>query len=37
MAGEHEDWEKYRRSMVAETRVVVRLRPKHAYGLISAT
>lgn len=31
--GEHPDWDDYRRAMVAERRVVVRLRPTHAYGL----
>lgn len=34
MAGEHEDWEDYRRAMVAERRVVVRVRPTRAYGLL---
>ncbi|RLV48123.1 PPOX class F420-dependent oxidoreductase [Nocardioides mangrovicus] len=32
LAGEHPDWEEYRASLVAEGRVVVRLRPDHAYG-----
>lgn len=31
---EHPDWDDYRRAMVAERRVVVRLRPTHAYGLV---
>lgn len=32
VSGEHPDWDGYRRSMVAEERVVVRLHPVHAYG-----
>ena len=30
--GEHPDWDEYRRAMVADERLVVRLRPAHAYG-----
>ena len=30
--GEHPDWDDYRRAMVEDQRVVVRLRPTHAYG-----
>jgi PPOX class probable F420-dependent enzyme len=30
--GEHPDWDEYRNAMVAEGRLVVRLRPNHAYG-----
>lgn len=33
-AGEHPDWDDYRRAMVADRRVVVRLRPTHAYGML---
>ena len=33
MAGEHEDWDDYRRAMVADRRVLVRLRPSRAYGM----
>jgi PPOX class probable F420-dependent enzyme len=33
-AGEHPDWDDYRRAMVAERRLVVRFRPEHAYGQI---
>jgi PPOX class probable F420-dependent enzyme len=29
---EHPDWEEFRTAMVAEGRLVVRLRPTHAYG-----
>jgi PPOX class probable F420-dependent enzyme len=32
--GEHSDWDEYRRAMVAEQRVVVRLTPTRAYGLL---
>jgi PPOX class probable F420-dependent enzyme len=34
IAGEHDDWDEYRRAMVADQRVVVRLRPTHAYGML---
>jgi PPOX class probable F420-dependent enzyme len=32
LQGEHPDWDEYRQAMVADRRVVVRLRPTHAYG-----
>ncbi|MDQ3738716.1 MAG: PPOX class F420-dependent oxidoreductase [Actinomycetota bacterium] len=32
--GEHPEWDDYRRAMVAEGRLVVRLRPQHAYGML---
>jgi PPOX class probable F420-dependent enzyme len=32
VAGEHDDWDDYRRAMVADRRLVIRLRPTHAYG-----
>lgn len=32
LQGDHPDWDEYRRAMVADRRVVVRLRPTHAYG-----
>lgn len=32
---EHPDWEEYRRAMVIDQRVVLRLRPQRAYGLLS--
>jgi PPOX class probable F420-dependent enzyme len=32
--GEHDDWPAFRRSQVADRRVVARLRPTHAYGLL---
>jgi len=31
--GEHPDWDDYRAAMVQDRRVVVRLRPTHAYGM----
>ncbi|MGO9853992.1 MAG: PPOX class F420-dependent oxidoreductase [Acidimicrobiales bacterium] len=33
--GEHPDWEDYRRSMVADKRLLVVLRPERAYGMIA--
>ena len=32
--GEHPDWDDYRRAMVADERVVVRVKPTHAYGML---
>lgn len=37
MVGEHPDWDDYRRSMVADRRLVIRLRPTHAYGMVPPT
>lgn len=34
IAGEHPDWDDYRKAMVADKRVVVRLRPTYAYGVL---
>jgi PPOX class probable F420-dependent enzyme len=34
IGGEHSDWDDYRRAMVAEQRVVVRLTPTRAYGAL---
>ncbi|SDN53509.1 PPOX class F420-dependent oxidoreductase [Geodermatophilus sp. DSM 45219] len=34
LSGEHEDWDAYRAAMVADRRLVVRLRPEHAYGQV---
>ncbi|MDP2289823.1 MAG: PPOX class F420-dependent oxidoreductase [Actinomycetota bacterium] len=31
--GEHPDWDEYRAAMVTDRRLVVRLRPVHAYGM----
>ena len=33
-AGEHPDWDDYRRVMVADQRVLLTLRPTHAYGML---
>jgi len=32
LSGEHPDWDEYRAAMVADRRLVVRLRPARAYG-----
>ena len=37
MAGEHPDWDEYRAAMVADRRLVARLRPTHAYGMLPPT
>jgi PPOX class probable F420-dependent enzyme len=34
LAGEHPDWDEYRAAMVADRRVVIRLNPNRAYGLL---
>ena len=34
LVGEHDDWDDYRAAMVREGRVVVRVHPTHAYGLL---
>ena len=34
LSGEHDDWDAYRAAMVRDRRVVARLRPTHAYGLL---
>lgn len=36
LRGEHDDWADYRRAMVADQRVVVRFRPRRAYGMLGA-
>jgi PPOX class probable F420-dependent enzyme len=33
LQGEHDDWDDYRRAMVDDRRLVVRLRPVRAYGM----
>lgn len=35
IAGEHPDWDDYRRAMVADQRLLARLTPTHAYGMIA--
>jgi PPOX class probable F420-dependent enzyme len=32
--GEHPDWDDYRRAMVSDRRLALRLRPTHAYGML---
>ena len=34
ISGEHPDWDEYRRTMVADQRLVARLRPTYAYGAL---
>ena len=34
MAGEHPDWDDFRRAMVADGRLVLRLHPERAYGML---
>lgn len=34
IAGEHDDWDEYRAAMVADRRLVIRIHPEHAYGMI---
>jgi PPOX class probable F420-dependent enzyme len=34
LSGEHPDWDEYRAAMVADGRLVIRLRPTRAYGSI---
>ena len=33
-AGEHDNWDEYRAAMVADRRVIVRLSPERAYGMV---
>lgn len=32
LSGEHPDWDDYRRAMVADHRLMIRIHPTHAYG-----
>lgn len=34
LMGEHEDWDAYRKAVVAERRSVVRFKPSRAYGML---
>ena len=34
VAGEHDDWADYRQAMVDDQRLIVRLKPTHAYGML---
>src|SRR5262245_21923579 len=36
IAGEHPDWDDYRRAMIADKRLLLLLRPTHAYGMLPA-
>ena len=36
LAGEHDDWDDYRAAMVRDRRLVARLTPTHAYGMLPA-
>lgn len=36
LQGEHGDWDDYRAAMVADRRLVLRLHPERAYGMISS-
>ena len=35
LVGEHDDWDDYRRAMVADRRLILELRPTHAYGMVN--
>ena len=35
VAGEHDNWDEYRQAMVDEGRLLLRLRPTHAYGMLN--
>ena len=34
ISGEHPDWDDYRAAMVRDKRLVLRIRPEHAYGIV---
>ncbi len=34
MQGEHPDWDEYREAMIADQRLVLRIRPTRAYGIL---
>jgi PPOX class probable F420-dependent enzyme len=36
VAGEHDDWDEYRRAMVADRRLLLELHPTRAYGMINS-
>ena len=35
VAGEHDDWDEYRAAMVDEGRLLLKLTPTHAYGMLN--
>lgn len=37
VAGEHSNWDEYRRAMVDDGRLVLRIRPTHAYGMLPSS
>ena len=34
-SGEHPDWDEYRQAMVTDGRLLARLTPTHAYGMLT--
>jgi PPOX class probable F420-dependent enzyme len=34
VAGEHPDWDEFRQAMVRDRRMVITVRPEHAYGML---
>ena len=36
LMGQHDDWDDSRATMVADGRLIVRLHPNHAYGMLPA-
>ena len=35
VAGEHDDWDEYRQAMVDDRRLLLKLTPTHAYGMLN--
>lgn len=35
VAGEHDNWDEYRQAMVDDRRLLLKLRPTHAYGMVN--
>jgi PPOX class probable F420-dependent enzyme len=35
VVGEHDDWDEYRQAMVDDRRLILELRPTHAYGMLN--
>jgi PPOX class probable F420-dependent enzyme len=35
VVGEHDDWDEYRQAMVDDRRLLLELRPTHAYGMLN--
>jgi hypothetical protein len=33
--GEHDDWDEYRQAMVDDARLILKLTPTHAYGMLN--